>query len=285
MKSFGLIVGIQDLILLSRLRFGSRSVIVDPLIDTYKLYDPIQALDATKSYIDILSQKGITQCIVWPRYEYYLRSDPTYRDRILPLYQTYLDDYVLRYTLVGKLWFRWDRQDIVMINEMIRIMRATFQPNPLQSRIHKFHHDLPIRTVCADLQKNLIVWWCRKQRILSNIVKTDLHRLKDADIDTLVPLQYCYRHNQKILRHRFCSRKRRFHWVTDIQSIIQMYIGDQWWFDVHCMHTTDMESIALRPYYSHQIRYHTHMTYNHLSTYFAMIPWTSINLNPSYTNE
>lgn len=40
-----------------------------------------------------------------------------------------------------------------MINEMIRIMRATFQPNPLQSRIHKFHHDLPIRTVCADLQK------------------------------------------------------------------------------------------------------------------------------------
>lgn len=243
----------SDLYLLKWIQSGDRSILIDPLLDQYKLYHPQYACDTIHYYIRYLKSQWINQIIVSPWFEYMIQWDNWSFDQVVPLFHHYLTDYILKYTLVGKLWFRWDQADIQMINQRIVSLRADFHPTDRQNQISKFHHDIPIWTVFAWLQKDLIMWWYDKSWILNNILKYDLYHLKDADVDTLIPLQYCYRQLTKQIRHYFNTRKRRFHGLDILQSIMSKFYDMDLPYHVHLYHTVWLDHISYRSSYRRMI--------------------------------
>ena len=48
-----------------------------------------------------------------------IMQDSQYAPYVVPLFECYMKEFVLTYTLVGKLGFRGDRADIEMIEKMI----------------------------------------------------------------------------------------------------------------------------------------------------------------------
>ena len=276
MPSYGMISAWGDLTLMQVLTHGQRHIMCDPLLDTYKISAPEHVWAALRSYINILLEQGVTHILVWPRYEYMIMQDSQYAPYVVPLFECYMKEFVLAYTLVGKLGFRGDRADIEMIEKMIWSLRKNFVASARQQSLSKFHHHLPLWTLETDLQRQLIWAWYKRHRVLNNVIKYDLHHFKDADVDTLVPLDYVYWQTEKILKHYFNTRKRRFHGLSALQQLLLKLMP--WWQDipyhVTLMHTRACESLQWWRYAQHILSKSTDIHTQDMRSYFVSQLWS-----------
>ncbi len=166
-------------------------------------------------WIDFLSSNWVDKIIIPPIYELQLLSS---NNKILPLFQSYLQNFIFKYSLVGKLWIWWDFADIQSAQELITQEATKYQPTTNQTGISKFNYPFKYRTKEIWLRKYYITNLSYSDPMINKIIKNDLRYFKDADIDTRIPLNYWYFNYQNTIFKFFNFKKTRFHKIDKLEQ-------------------------------------------------------------------
>ena len=72
--------------------------------------------------------------------------------------------------------------------------------------------------------------------LVNRIIKQDLRYFKDANVDTLIPLNYSYFHVEKSIHNVCNTKKMKFHGVKELESIFyeQKIISSHYSVSVYC---------------------------------------------------
>ena len=63
-----------------------------------------------------------------------------------------------------------------------------------------------------------------RQLLINKTIKQDLRYFKDANVDTIIPLNYSYFNYQKVITNFFNQKKQKFHKREIIESIFKEMI-------------------------------------------------------------
>lgn len=145
----------------------------------------------------------------------------TMSDLILPLFSLYVQEYVLPYSRVGKLWLitvypdEQGKKTIWLLQDII----SEYTPSVYQQKTKAFLPQFPCRTkVCAHRDMHMTY---AKQRswIMRNLVKYDLRYFKDCGVDTILPIDRSMWYWEKMIVHRL-GAKMKFHGTWALKKII-----------------------------------------------------------------
>lgn len=180
-----------------------------------KQYD--DAFLAVQKSVEFLSSK-CDKIIVPPVYELALSSS----EKILPLFQTYLQDYCFPGSLIWKLGFLAEYSDAEVIENYISHYSKIFSLTPNQTQTKKFHFPFSLWVKKTPLRKYFSLQLSSKNPSITKLIKTDLKYFKDAAIDTLIPLNYWFFLYQKTISSYFAtSKKYKFHDSKALSYIFQ----------------------------------------------------------------
>lgn len=102
------------------------------------------ALSKAKAGFARLKDQGADVIILPPLYELALLAEFSTSEQkeekslIFPLFQTYMQDYVFKYSLVGKLGIFVDAGELEVAQEMLAQLATSYQPTPAQLASKKF---------------------------------------------------------------------------------------------------------------------------------------------------
>jgi hypothetical protein len=102
-------------------------------------------LEEIKKEIRFLKIQGAEIIILDPLYELLLLQDEKMKEDILPLFSSYLQQYVFMYSLVGKLGILTDVASKEIAQEVIASAATTYVPTENQKAIKKFHFPFAYR--------------------------------------------------------------------------------------------------------------------------------------------
>ncbi len=180
-----------------------------------------------QEWCDYLDKLGMDVIIVPPMCEL-AASNYQLSASVLPLFETYILEYALKYSIVGKLWLLCDQADMEWAQQVISEMASKYTPTDNQKNIKKFH------TPFAMWKKNLRMWtyfittYGRRDSMVRKTLKYDLRYFSDADVDTLIPMSRGHLFFQKIIKTRINRKKKRFHWLDAVKECFERIIGDKW---------------------------------------------------------
>ena len=153
--------------------------------------------DILKSWIDTLKDCDI---VIAPPISELMHG--TY-----PLFRDYLKT-IQNHSIVGKLWFIGDHVWCQYINSYRPThTHPTFSDHQLSNR--HFHAQRPIRSSDTHHRHHRLDDYSPRSWMINNLVKYSLHGLKDAGVDTLVPLDRSYLLLATTITHH--RGKMRFH--------------------------------------------------------------------------
>ena len=136
--------------------------------------------------MEILRARGCEQLILPPVREIAFRE----QQDVMPLFQTYLIDYAFQYSLVGQIGLIGDRSDIQVAQPLFQAFAKTYALTDHQKSIKKFHTPFARRVKEAPLWKYFLTVLSYSAPMVNRVIKVDLHYFKDANVDTLIPLNY-----------------------------------------------------------------------------------------------
>lgn len=216
---------IQSLLLLEQ----DFCIIAD--MDSRPLQDRSVAYNAERieKLLQYATTIGCTHSIINPSQELAVVYDniDKHWQQILPIYNHYLT-YNLQHSLVGKIGFIWWYADIQTIERIRPHIQHQFVPTDSQLNIKKFHNPLCKWTKETNLRE-LIKTSRNNRKLFSNtIIKHDLRYFKDANVDTIIPLNYGYLEYEKTIRHYCNPKKQKFHTNRDLHHIIRDIVAPLW---------------------------------------------------------
>lgn len=198
------------------------------------------ALTQVKQWINYLKSQWVEKVIVPPVYELALREE----DIVLPLFQSYLNEYCFPYSLVGKIWLFGDYADIQVAQNILTDYTKGYQLTENQQSIKKFNLPFKWRGKEMQMWKYFLGNLSYSNFMVNKVIKFDLRYFKDANIDTIIPLNYGYFNYQNTISKYFNFNKMRFHKIDKLEewfnSLIQS--GDTYNVSVHyTWHTKFLE--------------------------------------------
>jgi hypothetical protein len=111
-------------------------------------------------------------------------------NKILPIFKKYVL-YALYYSLVGKIGFVGDLLDKENFQNLFyEKILSEYVFNPIQQKIKKFNKNFPIWIKVVPMWKYYLMQFGARDRMVRKTIKTDLKYFKDADVDTLIPLNW-----------------------------------------------------------------------------------------------
>ena len=161
--------------------------------------------------IQFLQDKGVETIILDPIYELYFSKYHLHNDQILPLFSTYLQEYVFPFSLVGKLGILTDFWSKDLAQELVNYQAQSHQLTEHQQAIKKFHFPFCYRVKSAKPWVLLIQDLWVHNPFLIKTMKNDLRFFKDANVDTFIPLHYRMFEMQRSIKACFNAHKTRFH--------------------------------------------------------------------------
>lgn len=147
--------------------------------------------------------------------------------KVLPLFQKYLDDYCFAYALIGKMGVIGDRSDIQIAQEVLQKYSADYTPTDTQKNIKKFHYPFKRRVKEVPLRKYFQTVLSYSDPMANKIVKNDMRYFKDANVDTIIPLNYGYFNYQKTLHTFLNFKKCRLHKLEKVETSFQKIITQE----------------------------------------------------------
>lgn len=165
------------------------------------------SLSNIEKWINYLISKWVDKVILPPIYEMHFDWD----DRVLPLYKNYLE-IALSKSLVWKIWILWDYSDWERINNYFSNFSSFYSLNENQKNIKKFNFPFSIWFKQVNLWKFFLNNLSFRQPLVNKTIKTDLTYFKDANVDTLITLNYWYLAFSKTIWNFFNSNKTKFYW-------------------------------------------------------------------------
>ena len=161
---------------------------------------------------EFLIQKWAEVIILDPVYELafkYLNRKIWFK--ILPLFEKYLQDYVFKYSLVGKIWILSDFWSSWSVQKFLESEEKKYRPTDEQRSIKKFSYPFHFRVkITSSWTKNINDIWVHNPYLIRTM-KNDLRYFKDAYVDTVLPMNYHYFRMQRAIKSFFNFHKIRFH--------------------------------------------------------------------------
>lgn len=174
------------------------------------------SLEKAKAWLEKLVQLGAEKVILPPLYELALLQEGN--PHILPLFQSYLLEEVLPFSLVGKLGILWDSEEILLAQDFFKKLESQFSPTTQQQSTKKFSFPFHYRSKESNLLKHLFTHLSRKSLLSNTVLKHELRYFKDAMVDSVIPLNYCIFNGEKTIKKFFNFKKIRFHWLEKIEK-------------------------------------------------------------------
>lgn len=164
-----------------------------------------------------LMEQWIDFLLVPPAYE--ARMCQQYPQQVLPLFSHYMHDRVCSQSRVGKLGVLTTRSDMSSAEEAVQSLTAGYTLSDRQQRHKWFVAGFQVR--CKDVThwQFQLPFAGRRDRMVRNLIKTDLRYFKDAAVDTLIPFDRSILYREKQIVHRMWSKK-KFHGRTAVESIV-----------------------------------------------------------------
>jgi hypothetical protein len=199
------------------------TIVLDSLFWPYQDRENTFLIERTIKIMEYMSTQWATHFILPPTLELSLfHNNSTFN--ILPLFNNYLI-YCLNYSLVGKIWFIWWYSDISQIESLFETMNKKYILTENQNNTKKFK--LSKRTKDTSMRWYFARLFSPRHMMINKVIKTDLRYLKDANVDTIVPLDYSYFNYQKTINSFFNQKKHKFHKRDVLQKIFTNIIHDQ----------------------------------------------------------
>lgn len=120
---------------------------------------------------------------------------------------------------MGKIGCVGDRSDMQVAQPLLEKIAATYILTDNQKNIKKFQQPFARWMKEVPLRKYFLTTLSYSDPMANKIVKFDLRYLKDAGVDTIVPLNYGYFNYQKTIHTFFNTRKSRFHTIDKLQDV------------------------------------------------------------------
>lgn len=191
--------------------------------------------EQTRQWLVYMKEQWVDACIVVPMLEQEMRQE--FSDFVLPVFQTYIRDYVCAHSLVGKLWLLWEYADQKTAQDIIAQYCKNNALTPSQQKTKKFNTSRPIRSKSVPMWTYFLTTYGKRDWMVRKSIKHDLRYFKDADVDTLVPLCRWFLFYTKIIHHMCNWKKLRFHGTDVVRVCIQSLIGPQEWVYTCTIHT------------------------------------------------
>lgn len=164
--------------------------------------------------VEYLLTQGVDYIIVPPVYESLVQHE-----KIIPLFKHYLHACVFPYSLVGKLWVLCNRSDKKLAIPCIKYHATSYVPSERQQQIRSFDTSFPSRIQEVSHWQLQLPFAGRREWMTDKLIKQDLRGLKDAAVDTLVPLDRSILYREKQINHRMGS-KVRFHGKEKVRELL-----------------------------------------------------------------
>ena len=187
-------------------------------------------LDCIKKAGEFLTNKWAEVIVVDPIYELILKySDRKLGFEILPLFQKYLYEYAFKYSLFGKIWILSDFGSSWNVQELFEKEEKNYNPTEEQRSIKKFSYPFHYRVKFASSWVyNINDLWVHSPYLIRSM-KNDLRYFKDAYVDTILPMNYCYFSMQRAIKSFFNFHKIRFHDLSVLEGCFNSLIEKSNW--------------------------------------------------------
>lgn len=179
-----------------------------------KIETVIERITKTIAY---LKKQWIEKFILSPLFELLLLKEKN--KEVLPLFSTYVLQQCFTHSLIGKIWFLWDYNDIEEWQKLLVALAKQYEPTDTQKRIKKFHYPFAYRKKETWIFKHFISYLSTSDFLVNSVLKFDLRYFKDAWVDTVLPFNYCYFHFQKTIKKFFNFKKIKFHWLETLEDV------------------------------------------------------------------
>lgn len=197
------------------------------------------SLAMVKKWVDWLKNEWVEKIIVPPVYELVLLEK--WEDKVLPLFKTYLLEYVFKFSLVWKIGMIWELADIQKIQTLVEKVSKEYVLTENQKSIKKFSY--PFHYWCKE--EHILNWLLsklsRRSYLTNSLVKYEFRYFKDANVDTVVPCNYAYFNAQRTLWKLFNTKKTRFHWLEVLEKIFCLLVSDGSQYSVSIYATDQVE--------------------------------------------
>ncbi len=177
------------------------------------------SVKCVEKWIEFLKNTGVEKIVLPPVYELYFLDEGKYFDIVLPLFKEYILKNVFKNSLVGKFGLFGDYADVQVSQNLIYNLSKNYNLSDNQSKIKKFH--FPFKFWAKEVQ--MWKYFARKlsfsSLMVNKIIKFDLRYFKDANVDSLIPLNYEYFNYQNTIFKFFNYKKQRFHKLENLETI------------------------------------------------------------------
>lgn len=195
-------------------------------------------VDNIKRWIEVLIQNGCQKIIISPLYELYFRLEWQYNDLLVPLYENYLR-LAISASLVGKIWVLTDHASMSKWEEILARFTKSIELTENQKKIGKFHNPLKWWIKEVPMWNYLLRRLSPREYFVDKVVKFDLRYFKDANVDTILPLQYSYFQYQNTIVHYFTASKQKFHKKNNFIDILSnsLWKNTSDWYHVRIIYS------------------------------------------------
>jgi hypothetical protein len=164
--------------------------------------------------VQVLRDRWCEQIILPPVRELAFRD----QKNIMPLFQSYVMDYCFHHSLVGKIGLVGDWSDTQVAQPLFDTLAKSYSLTDNQKSTAKFQQPFARWVKEAQMRKYFLTTISYSDPLVNRVVKHDLRYFKDANVDTLIPLNYGYFNYQNTIS-KFCNYKKcRFHKLEKLEE-------------------------------------------------------------------
>jgi len=198
----------------------------------YKNFD--FALSNCLSNIDKLIKMWNSNIIVHPIFELAIceKNIEKYKNCIMPIFQNYILENVAKYSLIWKLWIIWNNMDIGQIDDFLINLLKKYNLTDNQRNIKKFHFPFKFWSKSLPMWDLMTNFLPKRKDFVNKVLKSDLRYFKDADVDSIIPLQYSYFFYKRQFHHYFNPKKCRFHDLKKLKTSVDYIIKNNLNIDI-----------------------------------------------------
>lgn len=153
--------------------------------------------------------------------------------RVLPLYQQYVMG-AWKQSLVGKVGYLAESgqmvQSINMVQQWLETRASEYQRTQAQLQTKQFHR--PMDRWGRDVRqwKYFLRSLSPRNYLINKVVKFDLRKFKDIDVDTVLPTEWSHFAMEKTIERFFNRKRTKRHGMSFLEIYFQQLLvaGDEW---------------------------------------------------------
>lgn len=217
------------------------------LDNRYGAWGQLSRVDSLERLNLCLNADEIKWCdkfILPPLYELWVHLETENKElqsKVLPLFQNYLKNHVLSYSIVGKIWCIGFEHHLNIIGKFWDNLTKDRPLTANQTKNRHFQKNFPLYMIQTNHWS--VLYDLPRSWFVNKLIKIDLKKMKDYGIDSMIALEYGYFKHQKTILDAF-HKKVRFHREEKLGAILDGMIKDnQSEYGISICHSWDLDAL------------------------------------------